>query len=112
MSLPQHFLTSQRGRLPLPRGLCNPSDLLLWAKGSLHISPTGAENLKPVNVPVSLSINSLGEIPPDSLQTHSLVKRTVHSQLRVCLDNHLQGHIRHQRVPRFETCHLVKEALF
>lgn len=100
----------REGGFLYPR-LCNPSDLLLWAEGSLHVSPMGAESSQPVNRPVSLSTNSHSESPPDSLQTHSLVKRTVQSQLTGFAWTIIFKTMDGTRGYWGKTCHLVNEAL-
>lgn len=81
LPLPQLFLASQRGRLPLQG---NSAIHVTGVSGQnvLSIFPPLGESLLPVGALMSLSINAHSEIPPDSLQTLSLLKRKVQSQLK------------------------------
>lgn len=81
LPLPQLFLASQRGRLPLQG---NSAIHVTGVSGQnvLSIFPPLGGSLLPVSALMSLSINAHSEIPPDSLQTLSLLKRQVQSQLK------------------------------
>lgn len=81
LPLPQLFLASQRGKLPLQG---NSAIHVTGVSGQnvLSIFPPLGGSLLPVSALMSLSINAHSEIPPDSLQTLSLLKRQVQSQLK------------------------------
>lgn len=90
LPLPQLFLASQRGRLPLQG---NSAIHVTGVSGQnvLSIFPALGGRLLPVSALMSLSINAHSEIPPDPLSPE---EESPEPAQGVCADSHLPDHVR------------------
>lgn len=93
LPLPQLFLASQRGRLPL-QGNSAIHVTGVSRQNVLSIFPLLGGSLLPVSALMSLSINAHSEIPPDSLQTLSLEEESSEPAQGVYSDSQLPDHVR------------------